>query len=197
MLKVGLTGGIGSGKSVVAKIFQVIGIPLFDADAVAKKIMQNDPIIRDKIKAIFGESAYKEGQLNRTLMASKVFNDADLLAQLNAIVHPATILAADHWMMKQTAPYTIKEAALLFESSGAASLDFIIGVSAPLPLRLLRVMRRDGMQPEEVKARMQKQMDDSIKMKLCDAVILNDDQLPLIPQVLTLHDKLLSISAEK
>lgn len=197
MLKVGLTGGIGSGKSVVAKIFQVIGIPLFDADAVAKKIMQEDPITQRKIVEILGPSSYSAGELNRAFIASKVFNDAELLAQLNAIVHPATIYAAEQWMKQQNSPYTIKEAALLFESAGAASLDFIVGVSAPMPLRLLRVMKRDGMKLEEVKARMHKQMDDNIKMKLCDAVIINDDQTPLLPQVLTLHEKLLSICTTK
>lgn len=197
MLKVGLTGGIGSGKSVVAKIFQVIGIPLFDADAAAKKLMHDDPIIKDKIIEIFGVSSYRDGMLNRELIASKVFNDANLLAKLNSIVHPATILAAEHWMMKQTTPYTIKEAALLFESTGAASLDYIIGVSAPLPLRLLRVMKRDGMQLEAVKSRMKMQMDDHIKMKLCNSVIINDEQMSILHQVLTLHHKLLGIAANK
>lgn len=195
MLKAGLTGGIGSGKSVVAKLFRILGIPVFDADAAARQIMHSDVTIQRRIVNLFGNEAYRDGELNRSLIAASVFSNPAMLNQLNAIVHPATIAAAENWMKRQDTAYTIKEAALIFESSGAASLDFIIGVFAPVPLRIKRVMQRDDLQPGEVKSRMQRQIDDAIKMKLCNAVIVNDEQQPLIPQVLAIHEKLLGISA--
>lgn len=197
MLKAGLTGGIGSGKSIVAKLFRLLGIPVFDADAAAKSIMHTDNAVQTKIINLFGTAAYLDGKLNRSLIASRVFEHAELLEQLNAIVHPATIAAAEQWMMQQKTSYCLKEAALIFESSGATSLDFIIGVFAPVPLRMKRVMQRDGLQPDAIRSRMQKQIDDTIKMKLCDAVIVNDETQPLIPQVLALHEKLLAIAATK
>lgn len=188
MLKVGLTGGIGSGKSIVAGIFKVLGIPVFDADSEAKKTMETDELLMKALKQEFGEDTYKDGKLNRPYLASQVFNDAFKLEKLNAIVHPATIAAAEKWMQQQTTPYVIKEAALLFEAGSAGSLDYIIGVTAPTHIRIQRVMERDGYTREEVKARMSRQIDDKIKMKLCDFVLVNDEQRLLVPQVLKLHE---------
>lgn len=193
MLKVGLTGGIGSGKSVVARIFATLGIPVYYADEAARRIQEEDPRVREQIIDLLGEQAYLQGKLNRPFIAGIVFNDEKKLEQLNAIVHPATIRDAEQWLVSQTSPYAIKEAALIFESGSQRDLDFIIGVTAPLSLRIRRTMTRDGVTEEAVKRRMEKQINDKIKMRLCDAVIVNDEQQLLVPQVLELHQKLLSL----
>ena len=193
MLKIGLTGGIGSGKSVVAAIFKVLGIPVFDADNEAKSIMENDAELVAAIKNLFGNDSYRDGKLNRPFIAKIVFNNAAKLQQLNALVHPATIAAADIWMNSQTSPYVVKEAALMFESSSAANMDYIIGVSAHYNIRLQRAMSRDNLSQQEIIARMERQMDEAIKMNLCNAVIVNDGLRLLIPQVLELHEKFMKM----
>jgi dephospho-CoA kinase len=192
MLKIGLTGGIGSGKSMVAGIFNVLGIPVFDADTNAKMVMETDAALSASIKKLFGEESYSEGRLNRPYIANLVFNDAFKLEQLNALVHPATITAANNWMQQQTTPYVIKEAALLFEAGAAAHLDYVIGVYAPQHIRIKRVMDRDKVTREQVLARMNRQISEEIKMKLCDFVLVNDEQQLLIPQVLRLHEKFIA-----
>ena len=199
MLKVGLTGGIGSGKTTVAQVFNVLGIPVFDADSAAKKIMNEDAGLKKKIIELFGEEAYENDLLNRKFIADIVFADADKLEQLNAAVHPITIAAGNAWAERQTTAYTIKEAALLFETAAAAHLDYIIGVFAPRDIRIQRVMQRDGVTREVVIARMYNQIDEDIKMRLCDFVITNNEMELVIPQVLALHDKLtaLGIAAKK
>ena len=166
VLKIGLTGGIGSGKSTVAGIFKVLGIPVFDADSTAKDIMNNDEGLRQQIIKTFGAETYEGGVLNRQYLAGIVFNNPFKLEQLNAIVHPATIAAAERWMGQQTTPYAVKEAALLFESGSAAGLDYIVGVFAPEALRIKRVMDRDGVGRQEVLARINRQIDDEIKRRL-------------------------------
>ena len=193
MIRIGLTGGIGSGKSTVAKVFEVLGIPVYYADDAAKKLMNEDEELKEKIKKEFGESIYKEEKLDRKKLAYIVFTSPEKLNLLNALVHPATLKDAEKWMQEQTSHYCIKEAALIFESGAHEHLDYVIGVTAPAPLRILRTMQRDGVTKEEVFARMDKQMDDSIKMKLCDFVITNDEQEMILPQVLALHKKLLSL----
>ncbi|GGH65390.1 dephospho-CoA kinase [Filimonas zeae] len=192
ILKVGLTGGIGSGKSTVAGIFKVLGIPVFDADAAAKEIMAKDEELQQAIMRTFGDEVYAGGQLNRKLLAGIVFNDAFKLEQLNALVHPATIKAAEQWMQQQKTPYAVKEAALFFEAGTATDLDYVIGVFAPKPLRIHRVMKRDNVTREEVLARMSRQIDEDIKMRLCDFVVENNEQELLIPQVLQVHEALIS-----
>jgi dephospho-CoA kinase len=192
MYKVGITGGIGSGKSTVCRVFSLLGIPVYYADDAAKEIMHKDEQLKASIKHHFGDDIYDEnGQLQRAALGKIVFNDKDKLDLLNSLVHPATIRQGDEWASRQQAPYVIKEAALLFESGSAASLDVIIGVTAPQPLRLLRVMKRDNVSREDVLARMYKQIEEPVKMKLCDFVIHNDDQQMVIPQVLKLHAQLL------
>ena len=187
MLRVGLTGGIGSGKSTVAKIFEVLGIPVYYADDASKKLMNDNEELKEKIKIHFGKKAYTNGLLNRAYLSSIVFNNEEKLALLNSIVHPATIKDAEEWMLKQTAAYTIKEAALIFESGSQENLDKVIGVYAPASVRIHRVMQRDKVSQEEVISRMKKQVDEEIKMRLCDYVVTNDEQELLIPQVLKLH----------
>lgn len=194
MLKIGLTGGMGSGKTTVSKIFSVLGIPVFYADDVAKNIMNEDEGLKQNIIKLFGENSYLNNVLNRKYIADIVFNDTLKLEQLNALVHPVTIAAADKWISEQTTPYIIKEAALMFESAAAAHLDYVIGVYAPQHLRLQRVMNRDKTTREGVLARMNNQVDETIKMKLCDFIIVNDEQQAVLPQVLSLHQELLNVS---
>jgi dephospho-CoA kinase len=193
MLKIGITGGIGAGKSTVAGIFKVLGVPVFDADATAKNILNTDPILREQIVTAFGSETYKNGLLDRKYLATLVFNNPDQLAKLNALVHPATIAAADKWASRfADRPYIIKEAALLFEAGTNVGLDYIIGVTAPVELRITRVMDRDQVSREEVLSRMQHQLDDSEKMKRCNIVLDNNEKTLLIPQVLALHQQFIS-----
>ncbi|MGI8636702.1 MAG: dephospho-CoA kinase [Segetibacter sp.] len=194
MLKIGLTGGIGSGKSVVANIFNVFGIPVFDADKQAKLIMEADEELMLSIQKTFGDAAYTDGKLNKPYLANMVFSNPAKLEVLNALVHPATIKAASLWMKAQVTPYVIKEAALMFEAGSASHLNYIIGVSAPQSLRIKRVMERDKVSRDQVLSRMKQQIDEAIKIKLCDFVIVNDEQSLLIPQVLELHTKFITIA---
>ncbi|CAN5297860.1 dephospho-CoA kinase [soil metagenome] len=195
MLKVGLTGSIGSGKSTVAKIFEVLGIPVYYADAEAKKLMNNHEGLRTSIISHFGDEAYTNTILNREYLAHRVFNDPAQLNILNALVHPITISHANKWMLTQAAPYIVKEAALIFESGSDKHLDYVTGVDSPEDLRRSRVMERDNIPLEKVLARESNQMNDGEKLLLCDYVIVNDEKKMLLPQVLSLHEKLLLLSA--
>lgn len=189
-LKVGITGGIGSGKTTVARVFEVLGIPVYYADDAAKRIMNDDPVLREQIVREFGSEAYIDGSLNRAFLANIVFQDKKKLAVLNALVHPATIRNSNAWMKCQTSAYAIREAALIFESGVQAQLDYVIGVSAPMELRMQRAMQRDQLTAIQVQERMDRQINETIKMRLCDFVIVNDGKQAVIPQVLAL-DKLL------
>jgi dephospho-CoA kinase len=184
MLKVGLTGGIGSGKSTVARVFSVLGVPVYDADTAAKRLMREDPAVRDSVMRAFGPNAYRNGELQREWLAGVVFADPAKTAVLNAIVHPAVIRDAAEWMNRQSGAYALKEAALVFESGSEKGLDFVIGVTAPEETRIERVVARDGSSPDQVRDRMSRQMPETEKMARCDRVILNDGITPLIPQVL-------------
>jgi len=197
MIKVGLTGGIGSGKSTVAKIFEVLGVPVYYADDAARRLMNENEELKATIIENFGEATYINGKLDRKFLAAVVFSNKEKLELLNSLTHPITIDDAEQWIKKQTSSYIIKEAALLFESGSAKHLDMIIGVSAPMQLRLKRVMDRDGLPEEEVLKRMDRQMDEEMKMKQCDFVISNDEQKLVLPQVLDLHEKLIARSIKK
>ena len=197
MMKVGLTGGIGSGKTTVAKIFELLGVPVYYADDEARRIMNKDEELKRAIEEQFGKAAYKNGDLDRNYIAAKVFQRPQQLEKLNALVHPVTIRDADKWMNQQRTPYTIKEAALIFESAAAGQLDYVIGVYAPVALRIKRAMERNKVSSDDVLKRIDNQMDENIKMKLCDFVILNDENELLIPQVIALHQKLLALAEEK
>ena len=199
---IGLTGGIGSGKSTIAKVFENLGVPIFDADASAKHSMNTSSAIKEKLIETFGPEVYtlqnnhqgevESSSLNRSFLSKIVFADPAKLELLNAIVHPITIKAAMDWAAAQTAPYVIKEAALFFESGSSLGTYKIIGVSAPKAVRIHRVMKRDTCTKEEVEKRMANQIEESLKMKLCDWVIINDDQQLVLPQVVALHQQILS-----
>jgi dephospho-CoA kinase len=197
MLKVGLTGGIGAGKSTVAHIFEILGIPVYHADQEAKRLMQTNPSLIEKIKIAFSEKAYVEGILDRQYLSSLVFNNKQQLELLNSIVHPFTIQDGLEWMKKQNSPYAIKEAALIFESGSQGEFDFIIGVFAPPAMRIHRTIQRDQVEREKVMSRMEKQLDENIKMKLCNHVLINNEQTLLTPQVIALHEQLINLSTER
>ena len=187
MLRIGLTGGIGSGKSTVARVFETLGIPVYDADHAAKNLMNNDPELKAAIIELFGEESYHHNKLNRAFIAGIVFNNPEKLARLNALTHPRTIADAENWLAAQHAPYAIKEAALLFESGADKHLDYIIGVTAPEETRIKRVAERDHLDPEDVRKRIRNQMNEEEKMKRCDFVLQNDEKDMLLPKVLELH----------
>ncbi len=191
-LKIGITGGIGSGKTTLSKVFEVLGIPVYYADLEAKRLMNEDEKIKEKIKYHFGKECYLNGSLNRKYLSELIFNNDNKLSLLNSIVHPAILEDTKIWMQNQTSPYALKEAALIFESGSQQQLDYVIGVFTPIHLRIQRVINRDQLSREEVKSRMDKQMDETIKMRLCDFVINNDEQELLIPQVIKIHETLLS-----
>ncbi len=196
MLKIGLTGGIGSGKTTVAKIFELLNVPVYYADDASKRLYHTDKELIGNIKKHFGEEIYSNEQLNRSKLAAIVFNDPQKLKLLNSLVHPPTIRDAEEWMQKQTASYAIKEAALLFESGSASAMDYVIGVKAPAHYRMQRVMERDGLTKDEITSRSNKQIDEDIKMSLCDFVIYNNEMKLVIRQVLALHEKIKVLSSK-
>jgi dephospho-CoA kinase len=197
VLKVGLTGGIGSGKSTVAQLFEVLGIPVYYADIEAKKLMNENTELKQAIIKNFGKEAYTSEALNRKYISSIVFSDPQKRELLNSLVHPATKKEGENWMHRQKTVYAIHEAALIFEANVSDRLDYVIGVSAPRELRIKRAMERDNVTREEIIKRMTKQLDEEIKMNKCDFVIINDEQQLLIPQVLELHEKLIALSKQK
>lgn len=190
MLKVGITGGIGSGKTTICRIFEVLGLPVFYADVVAKQLMHSDAHLKQSIRDFFGEQSYDaNGRLNTSHLASIVFKDQEQLAHLNALVHPAVFQAFDDWAANQyQAPYVLKEAALLFESDSYKLCDYSLLVQAPTDLKIQRVMLRDEVSAPEIERRMSKQWSDAQKLRLADFIIINDEQHLLIPQVIALHE---------
>ena len=190
MLKIGITGNIGSGKTTVCKVFQLLGIPVFYADEEAKNIMATDAQLIDGIKSAFGaESYFVNGALNRKYIAGLVFKDEAKLNLLNSLVHPATFRAFDKWASVQssTIPYVLKEAALLFETDAWKGCTSTVLISSPFEIRAERVMKRSGLTREEVISRESKQLPEELKVERADHVIVNDGSRLLIPQVLELH----------
>jgi dephospho-CoA kinase len=188
-LEVGITGGIGSGKSTVSHIFSILGVPIYDADSRAKYIMAHNEDLKKAIRQAFGEEAYYEnGELNRSFLASQVFNDSEKVKIINGLVHPAVAKDYVRWLSEQKSPYIIREAALMIESGSHKLLDKLITVFAPENLRIERVKKRDPQRSEaEIRAIIAKQISEEEKLKLADFIIYNDEHHPLIPQVLTLH----------
>lgn len=194
-LRVGITGGMGSGKTTVCKIFESLDIPVYYADDEAKWLINNDEELKKGILEIFGEEAYTpQGEYNRPFVAKIVFEDKEKLAALNALVHPAVERHSRAWHETWATagkPYTLREAALMVESGSYKFLDLLIVVTAPEDLRIQRVMQRDGATEQEVRARMKSQLPEEEKVKLADFVIVNDGQRALIPQVWQIHQAIL------
>ncbi len=188
---VGLTGGIGSGKSYVARIFQNLGIPIYEADLRARELSDSNPAIRKKIIDIFGDNAYQNEELNRNWIGGQVFSQVDLLEKLNQIIHPEVDSDFSKWCTENNeAPYIIKEAAILFETGSFRKMNYNILVTAPEWLRIERVGKRDLLSTEEIRKRMENQWDDNEKLKLADFVIINDGKSLILPEVLNIHQKL-------
>lgn len=192
MKGVGLTGGIGSGKTTVARIFQGLGIPIYFADERGRFLLDHDLQLKEAIVKRFGEQLIESGNLNRAALAQIVFNDPSSLADLNALVHPAVNRDYRAWVesMDPETPYYLKEAAILFETGGHRQLDAVILVTAPEELRIQRVMARDGVKEEDVRARMSHQWMEEEKLPLADYLIVNDGEHSLIEQVMALHEEL-------
>ena len=189
MLKVGITGGIGSGKTTVCRVFEVLGIPVFYADDAAKSIMHTDARLREDIIKGFGKDSYTiNGDLDRKYIAAIVFSNKEQLVKLNALIHPAVFRAFESWVGEQKdVPYVLKEAALLFESDAYKMCDQSILVKSPEALKFERIMVRDQITLEEVRLRMDRQFSDEKKEKMADHLITNNEQMLLIPQILALH----------
>ena len=188
---VGLTGGIGSGKTTIANFFKELGVPIYIADTEAKALMNRSKVIKRKLIALFGDNAYQNGKLNRDFLSKKIFNNKDLLQKMNAIVHPKVASHFKRWVKKQDAPYVISEAAILFENGSYKKYDYIITVTAPEEVRLKRVMSRDNSSKEKVKSVMNNQWKDEEKIKLSDYVIQNINLEEAKAQVLQIHQNLL------
>ena len=189
---IGLTGGIGSGKSTIAMLFKALGVPVYIADIEAKKILASSKVVRAKVISLLGTSAYSNEMPNRAYIAQKVFNDPLLLDGLNAIVHPEVTASFKRWVQKQDAPYCVKEAAILFENGGFTHCDATILVTAPREVRVQRVLSRDAITLADVNARMENQWEDQKKIPLANYVIENIDLTSTKNQVQNIHKKLLS-----
>lgn len=194
MLKIGITGSIGSGKSIVCKIFEQLGVPIYNADLRAKILMVSNAEIIEKVKLLFGDESYTEtGELNRKHLSDIAFNNKDLLTQLNQIVHPIVFKDFENWLIEKEQlnnKYIIKEAALMFETDSYKKLDKFIVVTAPMELRISRTMQRDSILKEQVLSRMNNQMSQEEKLAKADYEIINNEQTSLIEQVFSLHQQL-------
>ena len=194
MFKLGLTGGIGSGKTLVCQIFEKLGVPVYYADSAARDLMNTDPGLMAGIRQKFGDEAYGSEGLNRQYLAARVFGDHEKLKDLNKLVHPAVRKDFMQWAEKQeAAPYVIEEAAILFESRASEGMDLSVLVYAPEELRISRVMERDGIKREAVLKRMEHQMSEEKKMEMADRVLVNDGSRMILPQVIELHNEILKI----
>lgn len=188
MKVLGLTGGIGSGKTTVAGFFRELGIPVYIADDEAKKLMNSDPEIQDQIKDLFGEASYKNHVLDRGYLASRVFKDKNLLEKLNSIVHPAVGKHFLTWKDQQESDYVVYEAAILFEKGGYKKCDYNLLITAPLEVRVARIQARDNATEEEIMARMNNQWSDEQKAKFADFTIENTDLSKTRQNVRKIHD---------
>lgn len=192
MIKVGVTGGIGSGKTTVCMVFKTLGIPVYNADSQAKLLMNSEPELKASIKEYFGNDIYHDETLDRSKLAEIVFNDKKALDKLNSLVHPAVVGDFEHWLSRQTSKYVIEEAAIIFESNIARRFDKIILVTAPDEVRIERVCARDRVTPEIVRNRMKNQWTDEKKIPLADYIIYNDNIRLITNQILGIHKQLLN-----
>ena len=192
---IGLTGGIGSGKTTVAKLFEELGVPVYNSDLKAKKLMQNSKELRTAVIDLLGKESYVLQKLNKKYIADKIFDDKELLQKLNAIVHPAVRQDFIKWAKRKSAPYVIQEAAILFENNSYMTFDKIILVKAPKEVRVQRVLTRDAISEKEILTRMENQWDDSKKIPLADYVIENTDLEKTKIQVEKIHHELTKMVA--
>ena len=190
MKKIGLTGGIGVGKTFVAEVFQKLNIPVFNADDQARKCMSENEVLKQEIQNVFGDNVYHDGLLQNKVLADIVFNNNQKLEELNKLVHPVVRQRFDSWSVEQTSRIIIKEAAILFESDSHGDLDKVICVSAPEESRIERVIKRDNTSREQVLRRIEIQMPQNEKEKLSDFVIINDEVELLLPQIIKIIDKI-------
>ena len=191
MLQVGITGGIGSGKTSACLVFETLGIPVYYADTQAKQLMNTDSELKTNLKGYFGDDIYRDGMLDRRRMADIVFNDRIALEKVNSWVHPAVARDFDLWCMKQTTPYVLEESAILFENDLTNRFGKIILVTAPDDIRIKRVCERDNITPEAVRERMANQWPEEKKISLADYLIENDHFHLIMPQVMDIHKKIL------
>ena len=192
MKKIGITGSIGSGKTYVSKVFESLGIPVFNADNEAKKNMSCSFDLINSIKNEFGDDIYDKYTLNKRKLASIVFSDSKKLKKLNSLVHPFVRHEFLNWCKKQKSPYVIKEAAILFESNSDKELDSVICITAPKNLRIDRVKARDGFKDYEINNRMKNQFSQEEKENLSDYIVVNDEKELLLPQIISIHEKLIN-----
>ncbi|MCH7525211.1 MAG: dephospho-CoA kinase [Bacteroidetes bacterium] len=191
MIIVGLTGGIGSGKTTVANMFVELGIPIYIADVEAKKLMNSSKVIKRELIQLFGTNAYSDGKINKAFLADKIFNDKDLLVEMNAVVHPKVKTHFKKWIKIQRSLYVIYEAAILFENGGYKECDYIITVTAPETVRIQRIIQRDNATKQSVRAIMNNQWNDAKKVKLSHFVIENKELSQTAKQVKNIHQKIL------
>jgi dephospho-CoA kinase len=196
MIVVGLTGGIGAGKSTIATFFKELNVPVYFADNEAKRLMHTSKVVKEKIINEFGEKAYIHNKLNRPFLAAIVFNDKSKLTAINAIVHPSVSNSFKRWTHKQTSPYVIQENAILFENGTSHKFDYIITVTAPLDEKIQRVMVRDNVKRADVLTRINNQISDSEKIKRSDFVIHNLDLVSSKKEVIKIHKKLLKLAKQ-
>jgi len=194
--RLGVTGGIGSGKTTVCRIFRVLGVPVFVADAAAREVMNNDPGIRERINSIAGEDLYSGGELDRMELARLIFNRPEMLKSVNAAVHPVVLQIFSKWADESDAPYVIMEAAVLFESKADTFVDRVVSISAPVEERIARVMGRNELSREQVIERINNQLEDDEREEQSYYVINNADNEMIIPEILKIHEDMLRL-AEK
>jgi dephospho-CoA kinase len=197
MIKIGITGGIGSGKTLICEVFKILGSPIYYADDEAHYITDHDPEIRKSIISLTGEHIYAGNELKRQLLAEYIFNDKSLLKQVNRIIHPKVADHFNNWCIHHKHhPYIIQESAILLESDAVKYFDKIVTVSAPEPVRIKRVLSRKNMTPEKIKAILRNQWDEKEKIKRSDYIIINDNKQLVLPQVLHLHQVFLQLASE-
>lgn len=192
-LLIGVTGGIGSGKSMVCRLFECLDIPIYYADSRAKWLTNNDPEIREKVIALLGAEAYdREGRYDTRFVASSVFNNEPLLKELNAIIHPVVLRDTKDWVAQHAgSPYVVKEAAIMAKAGHANAVDYVVVVEAPVALRIQRILQRDKRTEQEIRAIIERQVSDESRREIADFIVYNDDTSELIPQVLHLHETFL------
>jgi dephospho-CoA kinase len=191
-MKLGVTGGIGSGKTSVCRVFNVLGIPVFSADLEARNIMENDKGIEQRINSIAGKNLYINGNLDRRQLAALIFSNQTLLEKVNSLIHPVVLGQFKKWVKVQSAPYVIMEAAILFESGASKLVNRIATVVAPMEERVDRVIHRNDLSREQVMERMKNQMDDETRIRLSDYIIRNSEHDMIIPAILKIHEDILT-----